>query len=365
VLTYAVSFAVSLLQALFLPVLSLYASQLGLGEAEVGAVVGASTFLYVPVALSSEAVLRRAGFRRPSSASLALIAAGFATLSLARDPLQLAAGAGLVSLGYGLLWPCVEKAVSAHGGSAPLFSVSWSTGTLLGSLLIYPLLGLGFPRLYALCALAALALAPLPLKFEEGAGEVGRPRVGPLGLWRSWVLCVGYSTSAGGLLTFYPLIAQRFGLPGYSVSLAVFSMMAARVLAFSALGLARPPPALGIPLLLAPVLAPLSPSLPLHALLAALAGAGQGLVYAAALEGVFEAGGAYTSIFEASIGVGYSLGPLLGSTASLAGVEPLAASAAAATLLSSAPLLSAAGPRRVSGGAASPSGRRPPGRPRA
>lgn len=332
-LAYTVSYAASLLQALFLPLLSLYASSLGLSEAEVGVISGISLFLYVPSALASELIVRKYGDRWPTAVSLALIGTGYAALSAVRTPVQLALAAGLVSLAYGVFWPCLEKVVSAGGGSAHAFSVSWSAGSLTGALSIWPLLNLGFPLLYATCAAVTLALAPLPFRFKDRAVELSRAKTSAAGLWRTWILCIGYSTSAGGLLTFYPLLSERLGIPSYSVSLVSFSMMAARTTTFYALGRWRIPPAFSLPLLLAVAVAPMTVSPSMHALLAAAAGAGQSFIYALALEDVFNASGAYTSLFEATIGLGYALGPLIGAAARLIGLEALAASAAAAALL--------------------------------
>ncbi|MEM1849277.1 MAG: MFS transporter, partial [Thermofilaceae archaeon] len=348
---YVVSYAASLLQALFLPVLSLYASYLGLSEAEVGVLAGVSLFLYVPSALLSEFIVRKHGYRRPTSASLALIALSYAMLSAARTPVQLAFAAGMVSLAYGIFWPSVEKAVSAQRGSVHAFSVSWSAGSLTGALSIAPLLNLGFQALYAICAATALALTPLPLRFKGRSEEKSAARASLRGMWKSWLLCVGYSTSAGGLLTFYPLVSERLGLPSYSVSLATFSMMAGRTAAFYASGRLKLPALLSLPLLLAVAASPWSSSIPLHALLAAAAGVGQSLIYTLALEGVFNAGGAYTSVFEATIGLGYALGPLIGAAARLLGFEALAASAAAAAALSLPPLVFRARRGAIEGGA--------------
>lgn len=330
---YLLSYAASFLQALFLPMLSLYASTLGLSEAEAGVIAGVGTFLYVPVSLSSEVIARRYGYRSPMAAALFTIAAGYAFLSVSKTSLQLLVAASLVSFGYGIFWPSVEKAVSASGGSANTFSISWSAGSLTGAIVISPLLQLGFEVIYITCSLTALSLTLLPLKLakrslqDEGAVKAGR-------LWHSWILSVGYSTSAGGVLTYYPLLAERLGLPGCSVSLVVFIMMAARTATFYILREAKPPAVLSIPLLLAIAAAPFNTSVTVHAILAAAAGAGQGIIYTLALEEIFNAKGAYTSLFEAFIGLGYSVGPLFGSGAKMVGFEPLPASAAAASLLS-------------------------------
>jgi len=338
---YALSFAGSLLQAIFLPTLSMYARSLGLSEAEVGAVAGAGSLAYVVSALFSEGLLRKLGYRLPASASLLAVSLGYALLSLARDPTALLAASSLVSFGFGVFWPSVEKGLSKAGGDAPTFSFSWSAGSLSGALLVSPLAELGLRTAYAASSAASASLAALPLALAAPGAGAGAEKGGSvLSLWRSWLLCVAYATSAGGLLAFYPIAAE--GLPGYSVSLVVFSMMLARTLTF--LAQRRSPKLLAgsaaaLPLLLAPAAVGAVANQYVHAALAVAAGVAQGLVYTAALAGIFQAGGAYTSVFEASIGLGYAVGPMIGAAGALLGLDPLLASSLAALSLACPALL--------------------------
>jgi len=339
---YALSFAGSLLQAIFLPTLSMYARSLGLSEAEVGAVAGAGSLAYVVSALLSEGLLRKLGYRLPASASLLAVSLGYALLSLARDPTALLAASSLVSFGFGVFWPSVEKGLSKAGGDAPTFSFSWSAGSLSGALLVSPLAELGLRTAYTVSSAVSAALAAFPLALAAPGAEASAEKGGSvLSLWRSWLLCVAYATSAGGLLAFYPIAAE--GLPGYSVSLVVFSMMLARTLTF--LAQRRSPKLLAgstaaaLPLLLTPAAVGVVANQHVHAVLAVAAGVAQGLVYTVALAGIFQAGGAYTSVFEASIGLGYAVGPMIGAAGALLGLEPLLASSLAALSLACPALL--------------------------
>jgi len=339
---YALSFAGSLLQAIFLPTLSMYARSLGLSEAEVGAVAGAGSLAYVVSALLSEGLLRKLGYRLPASAALLAVSLGYALLSLARDPTALLAASSLVSFGFGVFWPSVEKGLSKAGGDAPTFSFSWSAGSLSGALLVSPLAELGLRTAYTASSAVSAALAAFPLALAAPGAETSAEKGGSvLSLWRSWLLCVAYATSAGGLLAFYPIAAE--GLPGYSVSLVVFSMMLARTLTFLAQRrsskLLAGSTAAALPLLLTPAAVGVVANQHVHAVLAVAAGVAQGLVYTAALAGIFQAGGAYTSVFEASIGLGYAVGPMIGAAGALLGLEPLLASSLAALSLACPALL--------------------------
>ncbi len=339
---YALSFASSLLQAIFLPTLALYARSFGLSEAEVGAVAGAGSLAYVVSALLSEGLLRKLGYRLLASASLLAVSLGYVLLSLACTPTSLLAASSLVSFGFGVFWPSVEKGLSKAGGDAPTFSFSWSAGSLSGALLVSPLAELGLRTAYTASSAVSVALAVFPLALAAPGAEASAEKAGNvLSLWRSWLLCVAYATSAGGLLAFYPIAAE--GLPGYSVSLVVFSMMLARTLTFLAQRrlpkLLAGSTAAALPLLLTPAAIGAVANQHVHAVLAVAAGVAQGLVYTVALAGIFQAGGAYTSVFEASIGLGYAVGPMIGAGGALLGLDPIFASSLASLLLACPALL--------------------------
>jgi hypothetical protein len=120
-------------------------------------------------------------------------------------------------------------------------------------------------------------------------------------------------------------------------------MMLARTLTF--LAQRRSPKLLAgstaaaLPLLLTPAAVGVVANQHVHAVLAVAAGVAQGLVYTVALAGIFQAGGAYTSVFEASIGLGYAVGPMIGAAGALLGLEPLLASSLAALSLACPALL--------------------------
>jgi len=332
----------------YTPAASLYAYGLGYSEADVGYILGIANFVYVPGALLSSRLAGRAGERRTALFSLALLALATALTPRVKGFWELAAVAGAVFLSMGLFWPAVESLISAYGGRVSTFSFSWSSGAFFGALATSQALRLGASALFSVFALAS-AVAALSALAMPGASHSAGERSNSLSLlefWPSWVLCLSYSISAGGVFVFYPLLVERRGLPLEYISLAIASMMLARTLTFfsfdrlphslrgvwvGALGLT------GSLLLLA------TAEYPLVALAAAAAGFGQGVVYATALGDVFSRGSGaarYTSVFEATIGLGYSLGPVAGaSLASTAGVEPILAASTLAFFLALATYL--------------------------
>ncbi len=345
---YALSFLVSVFQAVYTPAASLYAHGLGYSEADVGYILGIANFVYVPGALLSSMLARRASERRTTILSLALLALAAALTPRVKGFWELAAAVGAVFLSMGLFWPAVESIISASGGKVSTFSFSWSSGALFGALATSQALRLGAGALFSVFALvsavAALSALAMP-RASRSAGERSSS-LSLLEFWPSWALCLSYSISAGGVLVFYPLLVERRRLPLEYISLAITSMMLARTLTFfyfdrlprslrgvwvGALGLT------GSLLLLA------TAEYPLAALAAAAAGFGQGVVYANALGDVFSRGGGatrYTSVFEAMIGLGYSLGPVAGAAlSSTVEVEPILAASALAFSLALATYL--------------------------
>ncbi len=341
-LAYALSFLVSVFQAVYTPAASLYAYSLGYSEADVGYILGIANFVYVPGALASSRLVRRAGERRAVLLSLALLSLAMALTPSAKGFWELAAVAGMVFLSMGLFWPAVESVISASGGRVSTFSFSWSSGALLGALATSQALRLGASTLFASLSLvsAAAAISAAGVPSARRSASEGSDDLSLLEFWPSWVLCLSYSISAGGVFVFYPLLVERRGMPLEHISLAAASMMLARTLVFFSFDrvpqeLRRVP--VGALALTGSLLLLTSAEYAVVALAAAATGFGQGIVYAIALSEVFSRGGGaarYTSIFEAMIGLGYSLGPVASAAlSSAAGVEPILASSVLAFAL--------------------------------
>lgn len=322
-----------------MPTLALYAYSLGFSEAEVGAIAGVSSLVYVAATFSAAPLVRKLSTRGAVTVALLSLCIGYLSHPMSRNFLNLLAAASVVFAGFGLLWPSIEVAVAASGGNASNFSFSWSSGSLVGTALVSPFAELGALRLYVIYAVLSSSLLLGVKRFPLGEGKYGYGASKPaLELLGAWLLCVSYASSSAGFLTFYPVLVERNGLPRSNISLILFSMIAARTAGFyfyerfpSIVKSAHA----SMPLLLTPLAVPLSDSSLFHVVVAVLAGVGQSLVYSSALTTIFKAGGvaSHTAAFEASIGLGYVVGPIVGGVSGVAGLEPIPATALLASVL--------------------------------
>lgn len=334
---YAVSFGASVLQVLYLPALALYLSRMGYGAGEVGLLSGGASLLYAVGAAFSGLATWRAGSRGVAVASLTLMAASYLALA-SLDGLAAVAAAGVGMLSYALFWPSVELGVAAGGGGVRWFSFSWSLGTVAGSLAVPALLGVDPRSAFLVFSGVSVVMAAVAAGVPQERGETPTLK-GVRGLWRTWVGAFTYAASLGGLLVYYPLYVEARGLPAYMAGLLLFSILAARTLAFTLVG-ERQEALLMAPLLLGVgVLVAWAPA-PLLVVVGAAVGVGEALIYSVSLGGALRARGpVYTGLFEASIGLGYAAGPMLGGVAAPFSLAAALAVPAVVAALTAVPLV--------------------------
>ena len=232
-------------------------------------------------------------------------------------------------------WPIVESYVAGGRHGAEMrraigwFNVTWTPATAV-SLLIMPLVSrLGPTWLLGICGVvtsgAAVTVLTLPARPGAHEAEAASAAVGPEYSWlartAAWLLPVSYMISS----TLAPVLPHRLaavGVTGGSPSVVAATWMAARFVALFVMWragfwhgrwetLAAGAAALAAGL--AGVLLATTPAVLIGGLV--LYGAGMGLTYYASLyysmtvgHAAVEAGGN----FEALIGVGYLVGPILG-----------------------------------------------------
>lgn len=340
---YVLSFSASVLQALFTPVVALYAYEIGYSEAEVGLLMGVASAVYVVGAISSARLTRLLGEKLTVAVALGLLAGSLLLVPHLTSWALIGAVAGAVFLSFGFFWPAIENVVSSEKGSVSKFSFAWSSGSLFGAAVTSAILLFSpaqrFIALAALAAASASAVVLLPRRAKLHANP-SSGAASALRVWGPWILCLSYSVSSGGVLTFYPLLVEKQGLPLEYISLANTSMLLFRTLTFFLFD--RLPPSLrhtasGSAMLLGSLLLLPEGSPWLVIIGAAAAGVGQGIVYANALSEVFsvkEGVTTYTALFEASIGFGYAAGPIAGAVAAgVVGAPPLAVTSLLAPLL--------------------------------
>jgi hypothetical protein len=236
-----------------------------------------------------------------------------------------------------MTWPIVESYLGAGRRGAEMrraigwFNVSWTSATAVPLLLMPlvaardPLATLGLSAIASgAAALLALTLPgrPAPHPTDSGAGAVGAEYPALLRA-ASWLLPLSYVVAA----TLSPVMPHRLaavGLPSSNESLVAAVWMIARFATLALMwrvgfwhGRWGTLVAGGCALAAGMALVLLGQTLPLVSAGLLLFGAGMGLTYYAALyyalavgQAAVDAGGG----FEALVGVGYCIGPLLGLT---------------------------------------------------
>ncbi|MEZ0345763.1 MAG: MFS transporter [Infirmifilum sp.] len=334
---YVLSFIASFLQAVFTPTLVIYAYNLSLTELQIGFITGFASLIYIVGALLSAILYRKLGAAKTILLSFCLIAAGLWAHTLAADFTSLLLPASTVLLGFGVFWPAVESSLSTKGSSVSLFSFSWSSGSLAGALITSSLLRIDLKLLfvfYSLVAFSGSVLSPrMKHQVKTSRGMAMQPNNSLkrlLLLLTPWFYCLAYSASSSGVFTFYPIFIESHSLSKDYISLVNFSMLFTRTLTFFFF---EKLPAFSKNILLASLLFGAGITLTrtsdpfLTFLIASVIGFSQGIVYATALEQVFNRGQGVeraTSLFESFIGLGYAVAPPLSSLANaLLGVEPI------------------------------------------
>jgi len=358
---YAMSFGMSLLNGILIPIIPLLAFRLGSSQIELGIIGSAAPLIYVPLTFLTGRLSDRLGRKLLIAASALLYSIACVLYSISSSPTHLMGVKLLEGLSTALLWPPVEALLADNAmikghALASNFSASWSLGTTLGALTASWVVGAGKyrdPFLPAATASLVFALATLVIVSEKRVSSKGVGRQGselgtapPLRFKSVWLAAFLYAFCQGIVFSLYPPFAEYLGVPALVIGLAVTSLMMGRTLVFlffrklkarfkvlamtgsAVMGLA----ALPLSSAVEPwIILPLSLTL----------GFGLGLVYSASIMITLSADelsrGKYAGIFEGSIGAGYLFGPLIGGSiaqASLQGPYVICSAAALFSLVS-------------------------------
>lgn len=334
-----VSFVVSVLLILHTPLVSVFMARLGASPPLIGLVNGIGPVLYAVATPLFGIMSGRVGERKTIILSLVTLAAAYAALPLASTVFEVAVVASISVVAYAAFWPPIESLFSRRGGSVSSFSTAWSSGTLVGSLLVSPLLLVLRRAFWCMaCLSAAMAFLSLPLgESPEEAKTLSLSDIvrGITEAPQAWAWAFSYATVLGAVFTFYPLLVEFLMLPSWYTSLVLFSLVGARTLVFSLFGRiprALSSPRVGSALLLFTVFIPFARSPLALSLASATVGAGTGILYASSLASAFssepEKRAVYTGLFESFIGLGYAAGPIVAgavSSFSLGAAIPAAA----------------------------------------
>ena len=339
---------------LLIPVMALYAYDLGASVGIVGLVIGLYSIVNTPANIFFGRLVDRVGFKLPLMVGLVGDAVGMLLYSLCRLPVHLALVRVFHGITGGLVGPSTMSAISGQAGETrrgrvmAVYGMSLAAATLVG----YGLSGiiasrLGYKVVFwvggGLLVLGALLSLLLPGRHTDMSVKVsaywgGWQKVTALlrkrGLISPYCAVFAQYFSFGGVVTLLPLYVRELGMEAFHVGimLAAFAVMFIILqvpmgtlsdrmgrLGLTALGLA-----LGV---VAVVLMPVVSAFPLLMVVMALYGAAYGVIFpsisAAVIDRtVIEERGLATGIFHALLTAGVAIGaPVMGWVGGLLGVR--------------------------------------------
>ncbi|MFH1088179.1 MAG: MFS transporter [Chloroflexota bacterium] len=225
---------------LLIPVVALYASELGASTGITGLIVGMYSIFNAPANLVSGRFMDRVGYKVIVIAGLVTSAASMFSYSLARLPLHLGLVRAFHGIGGGLTSPATMSAVAEHcretqrGRAMGFYGISLAMANLVGFVLSGVIVSrLGYPALFrfgTIMLAVGLTLSlwlPAPGKREAG---LGKTTVGPgfrrlKGLLLRKGLAVSYSAifaqyfAFGGVATLLPLYVRGLGMDAFRVGM--------------------------------------------------------------------------------------------------------------------------------------------------
>jgi len=340
---------------LLIPVMALYAYELGAGIGIVGLIIGLYSIVNTPANIFLGRLVDRVGYRLPLVAGLIGDAVSMFLYTLCRFPFHLALVRVLHGITGGVVGPSTMSAISHHGGEArrgrsmAVYGMSLAAATLVG----YGLSGFiasrfGYKVVFCLGGALLVIGAALALWLPGGRRrETTALKASPGGGWqkvkellRRRGLISPYCTifaqyfSFGGVVTLLPLYLKNQGMEAFHVGilLAAFAVMfillqmpvgtlSDRV---GRKGLTAAGLALGI---VALALLPWVTVFPLLIVVMALYGAAYGMIFPSVSAMVAdhtaaEERGLGTGIFHALLTAGVAIGaPVIGWAGSVVGVE--------------------------------------------
>ena len=353
-LVYSVSFIAFLDTTLLVPVVALYAADLGAGVGIAGLLVGLYSIVNTPANILFGRLIDRTGYRWPLAGGLLGDALGMLLYSLCRSPLHLA----LVRVFHGITGavagPATMSAIANHsapgreGRAMAVYGMSIAAANLLG----FGLSGvvasrLGYQWLFMFGAVILLVGAVLG-RMLPGTGRTvpaipppaGRGMRDLMHLFRRPGLVIAYAAvfaqyfSFGGVVTLLPIHLRAAGMEAFHMGmlLTVFSVAFIVVQlpggTFSDRSGRREPVVAGLALAVVAV-ALLSPqtAFALLAVIMALYGAGCGLLFPSVSALVADHSCAHergmaTGVFHALLTAGVAVGaPVMGWAAEGMGVQ--------------------------------------------
>jgi MFS family permease len=340
---------------LLIPVIALYASELGASLGIIGLIVGLYSLTNTPANILFGRLMDKVGYKIPLIAGLVGDALSMFLYSLCRTPIHLALVRVLHGTSGGLVGPATMSAIADYsdrakkGRTMAFYGMSMASATLVG----YGLSGifvsrLGYKALFlfgaAILTIGVILsfLLPsnrqknsMPTKTSPDRGfKKAKDLLSRKGLIASYCSIFAQYFTFGGVVTLLPLYVRSLGMEAFHVGmlLAIFAAMFIIVqLPSGTLSdkVGRPIPiVVGLSLSIVPlVLLPSLTTFPLLAMGVALYGIAYGILFPSisaliADHTTPEERGMATGIFHALLTAGVAIGaPVIGWVGEIAGVE--------------------------------------------
>ncbi len=337
---------------LLIPVMALYATELGASVAVIGLIIGLYSLTNTPANILFGRLIDRVGYKVPLIAGLISDAISMFLYSVCRLPIHLALVRVLHGATGGLIGPSTMSITADYsdetqkGRAMSFYGMSIAAATLVG----YGLGGviasrLGYRVLFLFGAIMLIVGAILGLFLPGKSGTVARKplgggfkKIGDLlgrrGLIAAYCSIFAQYFTFGGVVTLLPLYVKSLGMEAFHVGmlLATFAIMFI-VLQFPSGALSdkvgrRTPTAAGLSLgIVSLVILPSVMTFPLLAMAMTLYGIAYGILFPSisaliADHTLPEERGVATGIFHALLTVGVAIGaPVMGWAAGVFGIE--------------------------------------------
>lgn len=325
----AISFIMSAIFGILIPVMPIYADDLGATPFVLGLIGGVPAGTYAAFTILLGRLWDRLAKKTPIIAFCLLYAGVCFLFSFTVSPFQIVILKALEGFSWSLFWPPVEALIAerttASDKMVSNFGLSWSSGAALGGLLSGFALELNRPKdIFRLVSFSSLVLALTSLllikerrteKVEFRKRKKANPTTTKILLMHkeAWLSAVIYAFGQNIVFSLFPPYATKIkSIPGLMIGVYISLLIAGRTLAFWIFGKIhiKKISSIGAALMsLGSLPMAFTTSVPMLALSSFSLGLGAGLLYSAAFRKVVTADadkrGLYAGIFEGTIGIGY------------------------------------------------------------
>ncbi len=354
-ITSVVTFLGFLDTTLLIPIMALYASELGASPGAVGLIIGLYSLTNTPANIFLGRLIDRVGYKLPLIAGLIGDALSMFLYSVSRLPIHLALVRVLHGVSGGLVGPATMSIFANYSGGIArgrlmgFYGISLATATLVGfGLSGFFVSRLGYQALFLfgaiILAIGVILAFALPGNRQKGGMPAGAPFGGGLEKAKDLLgrrgLIVSYSSifaqyfTFGGVVTLLPLYIRSLGMEAFHVgmSLSAFAVMFI-IVQFPSGALSDRigriiPTVTGLSLgIVSLVVLPALGTFPLLAATMALYGVAYGMLFPSvsaliADHTVPEERGMATGMFHALLTAGVAIGaPVMGWVGGMVGVE--------------------------------------------